>query len=67
MKMHDQHSTAAEIAAGVTKSAPAVAASTWIWFGLPLERWLQVLTIIWLCLQIGGWVFDRYKRWKEDR
>lgn len=62
-----QHNIAAEAAAGAAKSLPPIAASGLILLGRPLNEWVLILTFVWLCLQIGGWGYDRYKRWKGDK
>lgn len=60
--MDDNHHRAAEVAAGAAKSFPPVAASSLILLGRPLSEWVLILTFVWLCLQIGGWVYDRFLR-----
>lgn len=49
-----------------TKAVPATATVGLFLFGIPLETWAVLLSIFFLCLQIGGWVWDRYKKWKAN-
>lgn len=49
----------------VLKSAPPVAVTTATLAGMPLNEWVFALTILWLCCQIGGWVWDRFFKEKQ--
>lgn len=57
-----QEITAETIAAAVGKSVPPVTVAGLTMAGVQLSDIVLILTIVWLCLQIGGFCWDRYKR-----
>ena len=57
---------AAGVAGKFIASAPPVAVTGITLAGYPLNEWVYVATLIWLAMQIGGWLWDRlYVRRKE--
>lgn len=49
------------------KFGPAAAVNALSLGGVPLDQWVYLITLIWLLLQIGGWIWDRWNRRKEAK
>jgi hypothetical protein len=46
----------------IAKGSVPTAVSGAILWGYPLQDWVLVLTAIWVILQIGGYIYDRWKK-----
>ncbi|HWV16500.1 MAG TPA: hypothetical protein VN030_13790 [Cellvibrio sp.] len=61
MRDSEHVSAGAAGAAGmITKSAPPVVVTGMTLAGYSISDWVYVATLVWLALQIGGWVWDRF-------
>lgn len=49
------------------KVAPPVVVSSGHFLGISWEQWVFILTAIYTLLQIGDWVWTKYKAYKEKR
>lgn len=47
------------------KFGPAAAVNALSLGGIPLDQWVYAVTLVWLLLQIGGWIYDRIKRSRD--
>lgn len=52
-------SGAAGIGAALNKAVPTTIGLTTL-LGVPWELWIQALTVLWLLLLIGGFLWDRF-------
>lgn len=48
------------------KFGPPIVVNALTLFGVSLDQWVLIITLIWLVLQIGGWVYDRYRRGSDE-
>lgn len=62
MTDHIKHAevAASGIGTAVIKTAPPAAVATLNVLGQPLPTWVQVATLVWLILQMAGWIYDRF-------
>lgn len=51
----------------ITKTGPPVAVSGVLLWGYPLSDYVLWITAFWVLLQIGGFVYDRWKKWNDGR
>ena len=60
-------STEAEVAVAAAKTVPPLTVAGLTLFGVQLSDWVLIFTLIWLTLQIGGFIFDKYRQsWYRD-
>lgn len=62
--MHAEHHEAT-LSAVVVKVLPSGGVSTLLLFGVPVSIVIQVLTMVFLCLQIGWFIYERFIKPKE--
>lgn len=60
--MLDQEPTAT-----LMKNAPAFVVTGGYFMGIPWSDWVAILTVIWILIQIGDWVWKKIKLWREKR
>lgn len=56
-----------DVIAEVVKSAPPLTVTSLTLAGVSLQEWVYVLTLIWLSMQISGWLYDKWKRRKRKK
>lgn len=57
-----------EQAVEAVKTVPPTTVGLLTIAGVPLEHWIQLLTVVWLLLLIAGWCWDRIiKPWRVER
>lgn len=49
------------------KTAPPVAVSTLSLAGVGIQEWVYAATLVWILLQIAGWCWDRYSKYRQAR
>lgn len=49
------------------KAAPAVIGTGYTFAGLPLSEWAALLTCIYVAVQLGFFLHDRYVIWRSKR
>jgi hypothetical protein len=52
------------VAEAVAKSTPPVTVSVLSLGGIPLSEWVYILTIVWVCWQLGCSIFDRWEKYR---
>ncbi len=59
--MQDHAITGEAITATAAKALPPVTVAGLTLAGVQLSDWVLILTILWLCLQIGDFIFKKVK------
>ncbi len=68
MSTHHTLGEQAAIAASATvKNGPPVAASGAIFWGVPLSDVVLYATLIWICVQLAGYLWDRFGRKRRGK
>lgn len=53
-------SNQSEVVGGAAKSLLPISVSGLVFAGISLDQWVLIVTLIWLALQIMGWIYDRF-------
>jgi len=51
-----------ETLVATVKTAPPVTISGLIIFGIPLQEWVLIVTGVWVCVQLGFFLYDRFRK-----
>lgn len=56
-----------EPAGTIMKNAPSLVVTGGFFMGIPWSDWVAILTILWILIQMGDWVWKKIKQWREKR
>lgn len=56
-----------EPAGTILKNTPTLVVTGGYFLGIPWSDWVAILTIIWILIQMGDWVWKKIKLWREKR
>ena len=61
------HHRMSEQAIDAMKNLPPVGVAVLTFAGMPVEHWIQLLTVVWLLILIGGKLWGAWKIWSAKR
>lgn len=51
----------------ILKNAPSAIVAGGYFMGISWSDWVAILTIIWILIQMGDWLWKKIKLWRDKR
>lgn len=51
----------------ILKNVPSITVAGGYFMGISWSDWVAILTIIWILIQMGDWLWKKIKLWRDKR